>query len=283
MNNCQQIKRITTILLLLIFCSDCFAQQSANKIATEDELKENLKAVPCINSDRLEAVKKLYQKMGASDSDIFIDKFGNIQNLVVTKKGKTDETIIVGAHYDKVSDGCGAIDNWSGIVIVANLFKTIKNFPTEKTYKFVAFDKEEEGLLGSNEMANAIPKEKRIKYCSMINLDSFGFNYPQVLTNTSNSKMTVFAKNLAKELKMPFTEASLFGTADADSTSFLDKDIPAITFHGLSNDWQKYLHTSKDKLENINTGSVLVGYQFILQYLTKLDSSNCTVFRKQNK
>jgi hypothetical protein len=197
-------------LLLVFFPQSLISAQTAElKLATEEELKEDLKLGPCKNRDRLEAVKMFFQKMGAAEGDIKAEKIKDVQNVVVTKKGKTDEIVIIGAHYDKVSDGCGTIDNWTGIVIIGNMYRTIRSIDTEKTYVFVAFDKEEVGLVGSAAMMKSIPKETRASYCWMINLDSFGFTYPQVLANASNSKMTATAKDLADELKMPFSSASL--------------------------------------------------------------------------
>jgi Zn-dependent M28 family amino/carboxypeptidase len=275
------LNRKTFYILFFILCLSSFsyAQAASIKIASEAEIKENLQLVPCKNEDRLEAVKKLFQTFGTDDSDITVEKSKDLQNLVVTKKGKSGETIIIGAHYDKVKDGCGAIDNWTGIVIIANLYRTLKNVSTDKTLLFVAFDREESGLVGSEAMAKSIAKDKRANFCAMVNLDSFGFGYPQILDNTSSPKLSDLAKELMKELKLPFQHASLAGSADADSTSFIKKDIPAITFHGLSNDWRKFLHSSNDKLENVNTSSVFVGYQFALRYLVKVDSSGCGAFR----
>jgi Zn-dependent M28 family amino/carboxypeptidase len=281
MNNWFKNRKIFYILILVLcFFSFAFGQQANIKVSTKEEITENLQLVPCKNEKRFEAVKKLFQTMGATDFDISVDKLKGVQNLVVTKKGKTDETIIVGAHYDKVKAGCGAIDNWTGIVIIANLYRTMRSVSSDKTLLFVAFDREESGLFGSDEMAKAIPKEKRVNYCAMINIDSFGFSYPQVLDNTSSSKMSKLAEELSKEVKLPFAHASLEGIADADSTPFLKREIPAVTFHGVSNDWQKYLHTSNDKIENVNAESVFVGYQFLLRYLSKINSKGCGEFRK---
>lgn len=273
-------KILVASILILILCLTVFLQQSQKpKIATESDIKSDVELVPCKDEERLEAVKKLFIKMGADEKDLSVEKFEKVENLVVTKKGKSDETVIVGAHYDKVSEGCGAIDNWTGIVIISNLYRTIKDLNTEKTYKFVAFGKEEKGLAGSSQMAKSISLEDRKNYCAMVNIDSFGFGYPQVLENLSSPKLTDSAKNLAKELEMPFSTASL-SLASADSVPFIRNEIPAITFHGLSNDWQNYLHTSKDKLKNVNTNSVFVGYQFMLRYLMKIDGLKCDSFRK---
>src|SRR4030095_6437012 len=101
----------------------------------------------------------------------------------------TDEKIIVGAHYDKVADGCGAIDNWTGIVAMAHLYKTLKEIPLNKTVWFVAFGKEEKGLIGSRAMTEAIKKEDVAQFCAMINIDSLGLTAPQVLRNLSNPKL----------------------------------------------------------------------------------------------
>ena len=87
------------------------------------------------------------------------------------------------------------------------------------------------------------------------------------------------AKVVSKEMKIPFAEASIDG-ASADSASFKNQKIPAITFHGLSGKWQEYLHSSKDKLENINVSSVFIGYQYVFSYMIKIDSSACGAFRK---
>ena len=173
------LRKTLTTLLTLFSVTIFISAQSADNFSTEDNIKEDLKLNVCEDKERLAAVKLLFKKFGATDDEIIIEKFKNVENLVVTKKGKTGETVIVGAHYDKTSEGCGAIDNWTGIVIIANLYKTLRNFSTEKTYLFVAFGKEELGLVGSEAMARAIPKEKRAGYCSMVNFDSFGFNANQ--------------------------------------------------------------------------------------------------------
>lgn len=273
-------KIFVTSLLILFLCLTVFLQQSQKpKISTENEIKSDIELVPCKDKERFEAVKKLFVKMGVDEKDVKVENFEKVENLVVVKKGKTDETVVVGAHYDKAVEGCGAIDNWTGIVIIANLYRTIRDVETEKTYKFVAFGKEEKGLIGSNAMVKAIAPEEKNNYCAMINSDSFGFGYPQVLDNLSSPKLTEQAKTLAKELEMPFSTASL-SLASADSVPFMRNDIPAITFHGLSNDWQNYLHTSQDKLKNVNTNSVFIGYQFLLRFLIKIDTSGCESFRK---
>lgn len=268
-----------SILAILSLCFIALAQQAAVKFSTVDEIKESIALAPCKDKERLEAVKKLFIKIGAGESDITIEKLKDVENLFVTKKGKTEETVVVGAHYDKVTDGCGAIDNWTGIVMLANLYRTMKDFQTEKTYKFVAFGKEEQGLLGSNEMARGIPKEKRASYCAMVNFDSFGFTYPQALGNISDKLLIDLAKEVSDEMKVPFAKGAIEG-ASSDSQSFRDNKIPAITLHGMDNRWQEFMHSTKDKVENVNSQSVYIGYRHALVFLSKIDNKPCDAFRK---
>ncbi|HEY2846245.1 MAG TPA: M28 family peptidase, partial [Pyrinomonadaceae bacterium] len=158
-------------------------------LSTEDDIKNDVALAPCKNSDRLAAVEKLFRDKGATDADIKIVEAKKTKNLIVTKKGTGDGTIIVGAHYDKVATGCGAIDNWTGVVNIAHLYHTIKSSVTTKTFEFIAFDREEEGLIGSSVFVSQIPKEDRKSVCEMVNLDSFGFSSTQVLVNASSPKL----------------------------------------------------------------------------------------------
>lgn len=234
--------------------------------------------MPCKNEERLEAAKALFERAGASSSDVSVDKYKDVENLVVVKKGESEERIVVGAHYDKVSDGCGAVDNWTGVVTLAHLFRTLKDVRLKKTLVFVAFGKEEKGLLGSRAMVNAIGKEEAARYCAMVNIDSLGLAPPQVADNMSSGKMRELAAAVAKEMKMPFASAGI-GGADSDSTSFMAKHIPAVTIHGMTNDWRNVLHSSNDKASKVNPLSVYMGYRLTLSMIARLDGAACAAYR----
>jgi putative aminopeptidase FrvX len=273
----SRMKIALAIVLAMLLTSVARSQEQAFQV-TKESIKADVELHVCKDRDRLEAVKNLFKKLGASDEELKVEKFDGVENLTISKKGKTADTLIVGAHYDKVSSGCGAIDNWSGIVILANLYRRFRSIATEKTYIFAAFGKEEAGLVGAQAMAKSIPKENRLQYCAMVNFDSFGLHAPQVMTNVSNPRMTKFAKDVADEVKMPLHEAAL--EASADSAAFNGKNIPAITFHGLSSRWREYIHSSNDKIANVDYQSVLVGYNFGALFLNRLDAMPCGAFRK---
>jgi Zn-dependent M28 family amino/carboxypeptidase len=273
--------RLTLIAaqLLLLFAPIVSDAQSTDiNISTPEEIKAEFASVPCNNDERLSAVKALFEKMGASPSEIAIEKYKNVENLVIRKPGASQEKIVVGAHYDKVADGCGAVDNWTGIVTIAHLYNSLKDAPLKKTILFVAFGKEEKGLVGSHAMVEAIGKNELAQYCEMVNIDSFGLTAPQVADNMSSKKLEVFTAELAKEMKIPFNHASIPG-ADADSSSFIARKIPAMTLHGLSNDWRSILHSRNDQPSKIKPESVYLGYRLALALVVRLDSSSCNAYR----
>jgi Iap family predicted aminopeptidase len=248
--------------------------------SSKEDLEEAVKKVPCPQNQRLEGVRQLFKDAGATNDEIQIEKFDKdkISNVVVRKKGTTDETIVIGAHYDRTGMGCGAMDNWTGVAVVAHIYKTLRPLVTKKSYVFVGFDREEEGLLGSRQMAKAMEKTAIDQTCAMVNFDSFGMAGPFALRNVSSTKLIGLAVDLAKRSNFDFVGVDIEG-ATADSASFRDRKIPSITLSGLGANWTQILHTPDDKVSKINMDSVYMGYRFGVVYLANLDAAGCRDYR----
>ena len=269
---------LVTLVSLLAWVA-ASAQNAAIKISTPAQIAEDFSSnIPCKDQDRLAAVKTLFEAAGVPASDVTIDKHNDVENVVVIRKGQTLEKIVLGAHYDKVSLGCGAVDNWTGIVTLSHLYKSLKDVQLKKTLVFVAFGKEEHGLIGSTAMTKAISKEQAVAYCAMINIDSLGLAMPQVADNMSSRKLGQFTAELAKEMKIPFEHANIVG-ADSDSSPFVAKKIPAVTIHGMSNEWRRVLHSSSDQASKINPASVYLGYRLTLAMIVRLDQTLCAAYK----
>lgn len=268
--------------LLLLATIPAVAQDGASelKLSTREELQAGFDAIPCKNKDRLAGVKALFEKLGAAPGDLQVEKIRSTENLVIRKPaaGGSVEKIIVGAHFDKTANGCGAIDNWTGVVTLAHLYRTFRELSLNKEILFVAFGREEEGLIGSNELANSIKKEERENYCLMINIDSLGMGIPQTLDNVSTPSMIDFTVNLAKEKNISFSHTRVEG-AGADSSPFRDKKIPAVTIHGLTTRWKDVLHTSGDQTAKINFDFLFDGYRTAAALLERAAAADCRSFR----
>ncbi len=282
------MKNTTLIFLILLFSNSTIAQPTETKteqpeqpetihIATEEDVKKDVEKVVCKNKERLESVKQLFVDNGFDKSQLKVIDYGHTKNLELVLPGKSEESVVVGAHYDLVNS-CGVIDNWTGVVILAKLARTINSTTTDKTFRFVAFGSEEKGLIGSTAYVNEIPKEDTDKYCSMVNFDSFGFDYPQVMRNASSSKLIKLAKETSKAMKFPFGAATI-PNATTDSASFKVKKIPALALHGLNGRWQEYLHTRRDNIKNVNFQSVYLAYRYGIPLLAAIDGKPCDAYR----
>lgn len=73
------------------------------------------------------------------------------ENIVGWKKGLIDETeiYIIDGHYDTVEDSPGADDNGSAIAGVMEALRVLAPYQFKKSIKFIGFDLEEPGLVGS--------------------------------------------------------------------------------------------------------------------------------------
>jgi hypothetical protein len=81
-----------------------------------------------------------------------------------------DEIVIVGGHYDSVGNP-GACDNASGTAAVMELASVLSKYNFERTIRFICWDEEESGHVGSQAYAEAHTSENIILY---FNLDGIG-------------------------------------------------------------------------------------------------------------
>lgn len=136
-------------------------------VKTTDDLKKLYPAVKSFETDG-----KKYNKSGRnyveSDEGTYTKATFITQNIIVTKKGKSDKQIIVGMHYD--GDGTG--DNGSGIALGLVTAEKFCKVTTPYTIKFVFFTGEEYGMLGSSVYANSLSEAEVKNTLYMINMDS---------------------------------------------------------------------------------------------------------------
>jgi Zn-dependent M28 family amino/carboxypeptidase len=77
-------------------------------------------------------------------------------NIIGTLPGTVcpDTSFIIGAHYDTVGSSPGADDNGSGVAAVLEIARVLSNDSFQPSIEFVGLSFEEEGLIGSEQMAS---------------------------------------------------------------------------------------------------------------------------------
>ncbi len=96
----------------------------------------------------------------------------NSANVIAVKPGASSWEIIVGAHYDSVEAGKGADDNASGVAVILEVARRLRNQSTPYTIRFILFGAEELGMQGSQSYVAQMSEEEIKNTIAMINLDS---------------------------------------------------------------------------------------------------------------
>src|SRR5262245_31713005 len=93
---------LAILILLLMVTASSSTHPAGVSISTPEQIKAEFDSVPCKDEERLSAAKALFEKAGVPASDISVEDYKNVENLVVRKAGTSQELIVIGAHYDKV-------------------------------------------------------------------------------------------------------------------------------------------------------------------------------------
>jgi Zn-dependent M28 family amino/carboxypeptidase len=98
-------------------------------------------------------------------------------NVIVQKKGlqPSSGVWIICGHYDTVPESPGADDNATGVAVMIELLSQIAPLQLTKDIWFVAFDLEEEGLLGSKYFVAHFSEKDNGPIVGVINLDMIGY------------------------------------------------------------------------------------------------------------
>jgi hypothetical protein len=180
-----------------------------------------------------------------------------VNNVLAYLPGKTDEYVIIGAHYDHLGRGNfdslapsqigqihpGADDNASGTAGVLELARLLapQKGQLRRGILFMSFAGEELGLLGSAEWVKN-PTRPLDKAVAMLNMDMIGrIKDDKVYIGGVGTGSTLKAAVEQAAEKSGFKiEYSASGYSSSDHTSFVTKKIPVLFFFsGLHSDYHK--------------------------------------------
>ncbi len=211
-----------------------------------------------------------------------------VNNVLAYLPGRSDEYVIIGAHYDHLGRGNydslapsqigqihpGADDNASGtagVLELARLFAPLKG-QLPRGILFASFAGEELGLLGSAHWVQqpTLPLDKAV---AMLNMDMIG--------RIKDDKVFIGGVGTGSTLKPALEQAqqnsnfkieySPGGYSASDHTSFVTKHIPVLFFFsGLHSDY----HKPSDTWDKINSQSAAQLVDVVGRTALQLDSAS---------
>ena len=238
--------KILLLLLLLPFQAD------VEKIAISR---------PAMSSNNIQVGNYLESELKSLGLQVIRQKFSTGTNIIGIQKGKKPEVIIIGCHYDSVHSTPGADDNASGCAMTLALARELSKKKLNYTIKYIFFDNEERGMIGSRYYA----KNMKEKCIFMINFDMVGR-----LRLRSFIPSDVFP-GLFK--KYPWAKQISYrqGAGPSDHAPFQRKGIPFVwIFTGTHGDY----HRPSDTPESLNYKGMKLINEYVKALILGIDGKH---------
>ncbi len=250
----QFVSRLTS-LNRGVQLAETSGQADAAKSQVRDMLKEQFRLALGVDAS---AVKERY----------FTVETVTGYNIEVTYDAPgTDKCVIIGAHYDAVGEG--ANDNVSGVATMFEIMKGLKGVSLPFDVYFVAFDCEEDGLVGSTYYTERQIYTEFEDVLVMFNIDSIASGEQlYLMCENKHTDLADMILSKSEEIAEKPYAAGVYGVYDAfgygyyeyvqgsDHTPFRLQDIPVALFFSGEYDMLGYkgdgmMNTDEDTLVNL--------------------------------
>ena len=238
-------------------------------------------------------IKDLWTSLVKGRTDASVEYFNHSSwdqpSVILTIKGESDETIILGGHQDSINGyfggssarAPGSDDNASGIATITEVIRVLvdNSYHPQKTLKFMAYAAEEVGLLGSKEIAEDY-KSKDVNVVGVMQLDMTNFKgsptFDIVLmkdfTNDEQNKFVgAIIDHYVPGIKWGYDQC---GYGCSDHASWHSQGYPAsMPFEAQMSNMNHNIHTSKDTLDvsGNNVEHAIKFAKMALAYVVELD------------
>lgn len=232
---------------------------SANEIKNTVQSLTNFKTRLVGTADNQKATTLIKDALKAYGFSISLPCYKAEACSVVADKagdGSTDEVIMIMAHLDSVGrDFAGADDNASGVAVMLEVARILKDYGNKRTLRFFATNGEESGLNGAQHYAKLLKESGLIKKIVLaINMDMVGYNSNSIVELETDSQYTDLAKWFSgltasyTNLKSKIT----IGAWGSDHVPFIKSGVPTLlTIEDWSTKTPCY-HTACDKPDTLN-------------------------------
>jgi Zn-dependent M28 family amino/carboxypeptidase len=215
------------------------------------------------NNDAAAYFLQRFKDMGYEASyQTFRYSSSNTQNIIATKRGTSSEIVVIGAHYDSISQdpqnlAPGCVDNGSGAEGVMQIAATYVNASLTRTVHFILFGAEEQGLLCSNYYVDNLDNTGyNIVYSLIMDMIGYSNVYHGVKIETSSSNAnTVLGDLMASNIGYYAPNLTIARTTNyfgSDHVPFIDTGIPC--FLAIEQDDTAYVgyHRTTDRINYLS-------------------------------
>ena len=206
---------------------------------------------------------------------------GTYENIIGTAGNDSplQAPLILAAHFDTVEGSPGADDNASALAVLLHVAHRVRGIPLIRPIRFIAFNLEEENLLGSSAYASLLEENHETIHGAVI-LECVGYasheagsqkippgvpiavpttgDFLAVIGNERSQALTGSVTDAMKQhvpiipLIVPGNGELLPDTRRSDHTSFWERGFPAVMLTDTANFRNPHYHRPTDTLETLN-------------------------------
>jgi PKD repeat protein len=179
----------------------------------------------------------------------------NIEGTLLGVNEDSDQLYLIIAHYDTVSGSPGADDNAAGTAAVMAAADVMSQYSFVHTVKFVCFDGEEQGLLGSYQYAGQAASNND-NIIEVINGDMIGYTeteYGRTHVKVGGSTIISSTAQLICDTYPDLLDLTVNpqgASGNSDHYPFIVNGFDAAMFH--EQEFNDYYHSSQDTIAHMD-------------------------------
>lgn len=222
------------------------------------------------------------------------------ENLIVEVPGcdRADEIVVIGSHYDSVTDCPGANDNGSGVAATVELALQLRQSKPARTLRFVLFVNEEPPFFQTDQMGSRVYakqcRDRNQNIVAMISLETIGYfsdevgsqqyifplgqiyplqgNFIGFVSNVASTRLVrqaigTFRRSAAFPSEGAILPGTLPGVSWSDHWSFWQESYPALMVTDTAFFRYPYYHTeddTPDKVDFDRLTRVVAGLKYVI-------------------
>lgn len=260
----------------------------------QNQLREDLQALvgerhPLTSPSRLRQTEAyLHRRFSEAGLTVTTQSFpalsGTSHNVIGTVFPEREASpaappLILAAHFDTVEGSPGADDNASALAVILHVARQVRTMRLARLIRFIAFNLEEEDLLGSRAYTSLLQKNGETIHGAIV-LECVGYashqpnsqkippgipiavpttgNFLAVIGNERSHLLTSSVAQAMKShlpivpLVVPGNGEKLPDTRRSDHTSFWEQGFPAVMLTDTANFRNPNYHRPTDTLETLN-------------------------------
>jgi hypothetical protein len=269
----------TLAILLILATAFSNAEQEKRYIffirpIQQKDMNSVVHHVPQENSLRVAQLKQTFKDVQCGD--FHEQPFAGGRNLFCSLQGSSTDTVLFVAHYEHGGQGMGAVDNWSGAMMLPFLYYALTASPRQHTFVFAEFDGEE----GAKAYVRSLNKAQFRALKAVVAVDALGVGTPSFYVQPNGLYPSPTEQLLESTLQLAAIDKNVSALREEipgrwlkvdDTQQFRYKNVPTLLIHSVTHDAHNIPGTEKDIPEAVDADRYYATYQLLCYFVAELD------------